>query len=134
MIGHAELLAPARLAAGAGVVMAAFRAHDAQVALRQLLHARVAIALTEAGFGLAPAMAAMDRTKVLQAHGLADQRIDRHLFIVQTERVLHRRVETRHHLAQGTASQLTHQCRVSTDLNSRFGTGSDLEPHSCVPM
>jgi acyl-coenzyme A thioesterase PaaI-like protein len=68
VIGHAELLAPRRLTAGAGVVVAAFRGHDAHVALGQFGHAGVAVTLAETGFGLAlAAMGAVDRPQVFQA-------------------------------------------------------------------
>ncbi|MCY1404188.1 hypothetical protein D9M71_193900 [compost metagenome] len=77
MVGHAKLLAPPRFTAGAGVVVAFFRGHDADIALGQLGHARVAVTLAEAGLGLAPTVDAMNRPQVLQAQGLADQRVDR---------------------------------------------------------
>jgi hypothetical protein len=108
MVGHAELLAPARLAAGALIEVALLRAHDAHIALRQLLHAGVAVALAEAGLGPAPAMAAMDGAEVFQAQRLAQQRVDRHLFVAEAQGVLHRRVQARRHLAQRATSQFAH--------------------------
>src|SRR5690606_40089115 len=66
MVGHAELLAPARFATGTGLEVAALRAHHADVALRQFLHAGVAVALAETGLGLASAVRAMNGAEVLQ--------------------------------------------------------------------
>ncbi|MNQ63676.1 hypothetical protein D3C85_780680 [compost metagenome] len=135
MLGHAELLAPTRLAAGAGVVVAALRAHDADIALRQLLHAGVAVTLAETGLGPAPAVAAMDGAQVLEAQGLAKQRIDRHLLLAQAKGVLHRCLQARRHLAQGTAGQLDHQCRaLNCGLGSLSALAFDLEPHAWPPM
>src|SRR5690606_32655424 len=75
MIGHAELLTPGRLATGAGLIVAFFRAHDAQVTLRQLLHAGIAITLAVAALGLAPTMAAVDGAQVFQAYGFTQQAV-----------------------------------------------------------
>ncbi|MNT29355.1 hypothetical protein D3C72_1650900 [compost metagenome] len=133
MIGHAELLAPGRFTAGALVVVAFFRGHDAHIALGQLGHARVAVALAEAGLGLATAVTAMDGTKVFQAQGLADQRIDRHFLLAQTKSVLHhRRVETRRHFTDGAAAKFDQW--IASDLNRMLATGADFELHSCGPM
>ncbi|MNN32987.1 hypothetical protein D3C81_1467240 [compost metagenome] len=133
MIGHAELLAPRGFAAGALIVVAFFRGHDAHVALRKLGHARVAVTLAETGLGLAPAVAAMDGTEVFQAHGLADQGVDRHFLLAQAKSVLHhRRIETRRHFTDGAAAEFDQW--IASDLNRRFGTGADFELHSCGPM
>jgi len=133
MVGHAELLAPRRITAGAGGVMTTLGTHDAQVALSQLGHARVAITLAEAGLGLAAAMAAMDRTQVFQAHMSADQRVDRHLGIAQTKRILNGRLtELRRHFADCTATDFNQW--IASDLNRMFGTVVDFDSHSCVPM
>ncbi|MNI33533.1 hypothetical protein D3C73_874900 [compost metagenome] len=121
VIGHAELLAPLRLPAGAGLEVAAFRAHDAHVALGQFGHARVAVTLAETGLGLASAMGAVDRPQVLQAHRGADQRIDRDLGFAQTKCVLHvRPVQARRHFADCTAANLDQW--MASDLNRIFGT------------
>jgi hypothetical protein len=73
------------------LLVAAFGAHDAQVTLRQLEHARVAITLAVAGFGALAAVAAVNRAEVFQAYGLADQRVDRDLRITQTKCVFNPR-------------------------------------------
>ncbi|MCY1180659.1 hypothetical protein D9M73_211170 [compost metagenome] len=133
MVGHAKLLAPRRFAAGAGVVVAFFRGHDAHVALGQLGHARVAVTLAETGLGLASAMGAVDRPQVFQAHPGADQRIDRDLGFAQTKCVLHvRPVQARRHFADCTAANLDQW--MASDLNRMFGTSIDFEAHSCGPM
>lgn len=133
MVGHAECFAPAGITASAGVVMATFGAHDAQVTLGQLGHARVAVTLAETGFGLAAAMAAMNGTQVFQAHVGADQRVDRHLGVAQTKRVLNGRLtELRRHFADCTATDFNQW--IASDLNRMFGTGADLDAHSCGPM
>ena len=133
MVGHAEFFTPGRLAAGAGVVMAALGTHDAGVALGQLGHARVAITLAEAGLGLASTMGAMNRPEEFQAQLLADQRVDRHLAVTQAKGVLHvRAFKARRHLADCTAAKLDQW--MASDLNRMFGTGADFEAHSCAPM
>src|SRR5471032_2355154 len=133
MVGHAELLAPGRITAGALIVVALLGAHDADITLRQLEHARVAITLAVAGLGLAPAVAAMDRTQKLQAHGLADQGVDRELFITQAKPVLHQGfVQASGHLVDGAATNFDQW--MASDLNRILGTGADLEAHSCGPM
>ena len=66
MVGHAEVHAPLRIAAGAEVVVAFFRAHDADIALRQFLEAGVAITLAETLVGLASTMAAVNGTQIFQ--------------------------------------------------------------------
>ncbi len=106
MIGHAELLAPRRITASALIVMAFFRAHDAQVALRQLEHARVAVTLAVAGLGLAPAMTAMNGAEKLQTQRLADQRVDRYLGLAEAKSVLHTRrvILTRRHFVDCSAT------------------------------
>ncbi|MNG10485.1 hypothetical protein D3C84_939560 [compost metagenome] len=121
MVGHAELLAPLGFPASASVKVAALRAHDAHVALGQLGHARVAVALAETGLGLASAMDAVDRAQVFQAHRGADQRIDRDLGFAQTKCVLHvRPVQARRHFADCTAANLDQW--MASDLNRILGT------------
>ncbi|MNE97639.1 hypothetical protein D3C80_1960190 [compost metagenome] len=77
----------------------------------------------------------MDGAQVFETQGLADQWVDRHLLLVQAKGVLHRSLQARRHLVQGTAGQLDHQCRA---LNCGFGSLSalafDLEPHAWPPM
>ncbi|MNP48247.1 hypothetical protein D3C76_1423530 [compost metagenome] len=133
MVGHAELLTPRRFAAGAGVVVAFFRGHDAHVALGQLGHARVAVTLAEAGLGALAAMAAMNGAEVFQAQALADHGVDRHLRVIQAEAVLHHRcLQAYRHLAQRATSEFD-QCTES-DLNRMLAIGADFEAHSCGPM
>jgi len=113
--------------------MATLGAHDAQVTLGQLGHAWVAIALAEAGLGLAAAMAAMDGAEVFQAYMGADQGVDRHLGIAQAKRVLNGRLtELRRHFADCTATNFNQW--IASDLNRMFGTVVDFDWHSCGPM
>lgn len=78
-------------------------------------------------------MAAMDGTQVFQANVRADQRVDWHLGIAQAKRVLNGRLtELRRHLADCTTSNFNQW--IASDLNRMFGTGADLDAHSCGPM
>ncbi len=90
VVGHAELRAPVRIAAGAELVVAFFRADNAGVALGQLLEAGIAVTLAETLVGLAPAVRAVDRAQILELQPLADQRIHRHPAVAQAEVILSR--------------------------------------------
>src|SRR5690606_7614506 len=103
----AVLLAPGGLAAGAGVVVAALRADDAAVALRQALEARIAIALAETFTGFASAMGAGDGAHVLETNTPPEQRIHFDFVLADQHAVAHPRwplgvfgVEPGAHLAQ----------------------------------
>ncbi|MCY1530579.1 hypothetical protein D9M68_657710 [compost metagenome] len=104
VIGHAEALAPLRLAAGALLEVALFRADDAAVALRQLGEAGVAVALAEALLRLAPAVGAMDGAEEFEAQLPADQGVRRDFRLVQAKAVLHGCFKAHRHLAQCAAS------------------------------
>ena len=134
MPGHAELLAPRRLAAGTGGVVALFRADDALVALRQFRHAGIAVALAVTLLRALAAVAAVDRAQIVEADALAEQRVERDFLLTKAQAVLHRSLQPHRHLAQRTACDLLHQCRVSEVLNRMFGTSRLLDLHSIGPM
>ncbi len=79
-------------------------------------------------------MAAMNGAQVhTQAYVGTDQRIDRHLGLTQTKRVLNRSAhQLRRHFADCAATNFNQW--IASDLNRMFATGSDLDAHSCGPM
>src|SRR5690606_8922904 len=83
VIGHAELLAPGRLAAGALLVMAALGADDAEVALRQLLHAGETEALAVTVVGKAVAVRGPELAEGLETGGAPEQVIQGQLLVAQ---------------------------------------------------
>ncbi|MCY1460442.1 hypothetical protein D9M71_780000 [compost metagenome] len=74
-------------------------------------------------------MAAVNGAKVFQAQALANQRVDRHLCVIQAEAVLHHRcLQAYRHLAQRATCEFD-QCTES-DLNRMLAMGADFDAHS----
>src|SRR5690606_37826444 len=113
VIGHAELLAPGRLAAGALLVMTALGADDAEVALRQLFHAGETEALAVTLFGKPVAVLAPDLAKGLEADGAPEQVIQGQLLVAQGLSVPDGFAQGTEHLADtALAADQRHQCKV----------------------
>ena len=64
---------------------------------------------------------------------MANQRVERNLFLTDAQRVLHLGgAEAGGHFTDGTAAKLNQW--IASDLNRILATGVDFELHSCGPM
>src|SRR5690606_7248580 len=124
MVGHAELLTPGRLAAGVQLVVAAFRAHDADVTACQLGHAGVTVALAVAFLGSPAAVHAMDFTQCLQPYRAAEQLIQWYLLLAQGQTVIDGFTQSPKQLADAAlTTDERHQGRVPLAGVNRDSSG-----------
>ena len=87
---HAAGFTPGRFTAGALIVMAFFRRHDAHICLRQGGKMFVAITLAKAFFGQLTTVYAMNGAGKFQTNGLADARVQIEPLIAERQLILHR--------------------------------------------